>query len=184
MKRAGALCLFGLCLSAGRVPAQQPPAPTPSPAPAWRPFQEFAFLTGAWSGPAESSGRIGGCVIRFGTEAGGSYFVQRGGAVFTAEDARPEETVEIVGYFAYDRVQRRYVATYFFSTGVFGTYDAEIGGDGSVRLVSQQLSNYQPGAKARIVLGKKSDTQLSFSIEIAPDGTAFVPYLTSDLKKK
>ena len=55
-----------LLLSAAVASAQAPPAGE------WKLFQEFNFLTGSWSGPAESGGRIGGRVVSFGLEVDGA----------------------------------------------------------------------------------------------------------------
>ena len=69
-----------------------------------------AFLVGSWSGSAESGARVGGRVARFAPEFTGNYLVHRGSTILTADDGK-EETIEEVGYFAYDREKRRYVAT-------------------------------------------------------------------------
>ncbi|MCM3875515.1 MAG: hypothetical protein NEA02_03765, partial [Thermoanaerobaculia bacterium] len=108
-------------------------------APVWRPFQELGFLVGSWSGAAESGARLGGRVARFTPEFSGNYLVHRGSTILTADDGK-EETIEEVGYFAYDREKRRYVASYFFSTGISATFDVEVAPE-SVRLVSRELLN-------------------------------------------
>jgi hypothetical protein len=170
---------------AGQTPSPTPPAPAvPAPTPAWKPFQELGFLLGSWSGTADSGGRVGGRVARFTLEMGGTYLVHRGNVFLAAEDGKPDENIDEVGYFSYDRERRSYVATYFFSTGVSGVYDVEFGADGAVRLASRELQNYENGAKARLLLAKRSDTELSLSMDIAPPGRNFVPFVTSTLKKK
>jgi hypothetical protein len=172
-----------------------PPAPAPPPAapataaaaaaPAWKPFQEFGFLLGSWSGTAEAGNRIGGRVARFSVEMGGNYLVHRGSTVFAAEDGKPEESIEEVGYYAYDREQRGYVASYFFSTGVFCVYDVIfLAAGNSVRLVSRELMNYDAGAKSRLLITRRGDTELQLSMEIAPPNKEFLPYLASRLTKK
>jgi hypothetical protein len=190
-------------LALGPAAAQNPPSPTPAstptaaaPAPstagsapaaaaalpAWRPFQELAFLVGSWSGSAESGARVGGRVARFTPEFTENYLVHRGSTILTADDGK-EETIEEVGYLAYDRERRRYVASYFFSTGISATFDVEIAPEG-VRLVSRELLNAEAGTKARMLFSRKSDGELSLSTELAPPGKDFVPWLVSALKKK
>jgi hypothetical protein len=172
------------------TPAAAAPAPaTAGPAPAaaaassaWRPFQEFAFLVGSWSGSAESGARVGGRVARFTPEFTGNYLVHRGSTFLTADDGK-EETIEEVGYFAYDREKRRYVASYFFSTGISATFDVEIAPEG-VRLASRELLNAEAGTKARMLFSRKPDGELALSMDLAPGGKEFVPFLTSSLRKK
>src|SRR5664280_209009 len=176
-------------LTSGPVAAQnQPPSPPATeaapaaPAPAWRPFQELAFLVGSWSGAAESGARVGGRVARFTPEFSGNYLVHRGSTILTADDGK-EETIEEVGYFAYDREKRRYVASYFFSTGISATFDVEVAPE-SARLVSRELLNAEAGTKARMLFARKADGELSLSMDLAPPGKDFVPFLTSSLRKK
>jgi hypothetical protein len=187
---------FGLLVIVFAAPvAAQNPAPTlpvaapatsgaaPAAAPsAWRPFQEFAFLTGSWSGAAESGARVGGRVARFTPEFSGNYLVHRGSTILTADDGK-EETIEEVGYFTYDREKRRYVASYFFSTGIMGSFDVEIVPEG-LRLLSRELLNAEAGTKARMLFSRKADGEISLSTELAPGGKDFVPFLTSSLRKK
>lgn len=169
-------------------PATTSPAPSPAPAgsgtaaPAWRPFQELGFLLGSWAGGAESGARLGGRVARFAPELSGSYLVHRGSTVLTGDDGK-EETIEEAGYFTYDRDRRRYVAFYYFSTGVSGTFDVEIAPDG-LRLASRELLNAEAGTKARILFVRRPDGELAISMDLAPAGKDFVPFLASSLRKK
>lgn len=190
--RSGLLAL----ILAAPVAAQNPTAPAPAtavpapataavpaaPAPAWRPFQELGFLVGSWSGAAESGARVGGRVARFTPEFSGNYLVHRGSTILTADDGK-EETIEEVGYFAYDREKRRYVASYFFSTGISATFDVEVAPE-SARLVSRELLNAEAGTKARMLFARKADGELSLSMDLASPGRDFVPFLTSSLRKK
>ncbi len=177
--------IFGLllfpALFAAPLAAQAPP---PAPAPAWRPFAEFAPLIGSWSGAATSGARIGGEVARFSMELAGTVFVERTTTVFPAEEGRPEETFDEAGYVTYDREKRKYVATYFFSTGVFGTYDVEVLPDGGLRMTAGALSNYEAGARSRRVFTRKADGSLGLSLDLAPAGKDFTPFLSGSLKKK
>jgi hypothetical protein len=173
-----ALALF-IGLAAGPASAQESASGT-----AWKPFQEFGFLTGAWSGTAESGGRVGGRVSRFTTEMGGNYLVHRGTALFPAQKGQPEESTEETGYFAYDRERRRYVAFYFFSTGVSGTYDVDFPSEGVVRLQSTSQLNYESGARTRLTIARKSDTELSYQLEVATGGKDYVTFLSSKLTRK
>ncbi len=171
--------------SATAAPSPVTAAPAPATAAAvaaWRPFQEFTFLIGSWSGSAESGARVGGRVARFTPEFTGNYLVHRGSTILTAEDGK-EETIEEVGYFTYDREKRRYVATYFFSTGISGTFDVEFGPE-SVRLVSRELLNAEAGTRARMLFSRKSDGELVLTMDLAPGGKEFVAFLTSSLHKK
>ena len=158
------------------------PAAAPAPAPAWHPFQELGFLLGSWSGSAESGPRVGGRVARFTPEFSGNYVVHRGSTLLTGDDGR-EETIEEVGYIAYDREKRRYVAWYFFSTGISGTFDVELSPEGA-RLVSRELLNTEAGTKARMTFLRKADGDLALSMDLAPAGKDFVTFLASSLKKK
>lgn len=169
------------------VPATAIPAPpaattTAAPSSAWRPFQELGFLVGSWSGTAESGVRLGGRVARFTPEFSGNYLVHRGSTILTEGDGK-EETIDEVGYFVYDREKRRYVASYFFSTGISATFDVEVAPD-SARLVSRELLNAEAGTRARMLLARKADGELSLSTDLAPPGKDFAPWLTSSLKKK
>lgn len=164
------------------VPAPGTAAPPAVAAPAWRPFQELGFLVGSWSGAADSGARVGGRVARFTPEFTGNYLVHRGSTILTADDGK-EETIEEVGYFSYDREKRRYVASYFFSTGIAATFDVEITLEGA-RLVSRELLNAEAGAKARMTFARKGDGEISLSMELAQPGRDFVSFLTSSLKKK
>ena len=140
------------------------------------------FLVGSWSGGAESGARVGGRVARFTPEFSGNYLVHRGSTILTADDGK-QETIEEVGYFAYDREKRRYVASYFFSTGTSATFDVEIAPEG-VRLTSRELLNAEAGTKARMLFARKADGELALSMDLAAGGKDFVPFLTSSLRKK
>lgn len=201
MRTVSARFALLLLLTLGPLAAQNPPQPTPAPAapaptpataapapaaaaaaPAWRPFQELAFLVGSWSGSAESGARVGGRVARFTPEFTGNYLVHRGSTILTADDGK-EDTIEEVGYFAYDRDKRRYVALYFFSTGISATFDVEIAPEG-LRLASRELLNAEAGTKVRMLFSRKPDGELTLSMDLAPPGKDFVPWLVSALKKK
>jgi hypothetical protein len=125
---------------------------------------------------------VGGRVARFAPELSGSYLVHRGSTVLSADDGK-QETIEEVGYFAYDREKRRYVATYYFSTGISATFDVEIAPEG-VRLASRELVNAEAGTKARMLFSRKGEGELALSMDLAPSGKDFVPFLTSALRKK
>ena len=160
-------------------PLPPPPRRAPAPAaaaasPAWRPFQELAFLVGSWSGSAESGARVGGRVARFTPQFNGNYLVHRGSTILTADDGK-EETIEEVGYFAYDREKRRYVASYFFSTGISATFDVEIAPEG-VRLASRELLNAEAGTKARMLFAAMPTASSSLDGSRVP-GKDFVPFL-------
>jgi len=158
-------------------------AQAPAAAP-WRPFAEFAFLLGSWSGTASSGGRIGGRVVRFTMEMNGTLLVERGSTLFPADDGKPEEASEELGCISYDREKRRYVATYWFSTGVFGTYDVEIPAEGVIRMTAPALGNFEPGARARLVFSRRADGGLDTALDIAAPGRDFQGFQTSSLKKK
>jgi hypothetical protein len=181
--RPAALLALAFVVTCVSLPASAQEA-AEKPAAAWKPFQEFGFLTGSWSGTAESGSRVGGRVSRFATEMGGNFLVHRGTTVFPAQAGSAEDSTEEVGYYSYDRERRKYVATYFFSTGIVGHFDVEIPSDGNVRLVSTSLLNYDNGARMRMTLGRKSDAELAMQIEVAPSGKDFVSYVTSRMTKK
>jgi hypothetical protein len=117
-------------------------------------------------------------------ELSGNTLVERGSTVFPAEEGKAEESLEEVGIWTYDRERRKYLASYFFSTGVSGSFEAEIREDGSIRLVAPSLLNYEAGARARITLRRAGDADLEVSMDLAPPGKDFVAYQTSSLKKK
>jgi hypothetical protein len=165
--------------AAPTLPATTAPAP-----PAWRPFGDLAWLVGHWSGTASSGGRVGGRVVRFTMELSGSTLMARGSTIFPAEEGRTEESLEEVGIWTYDRERRKYVASYFFSTGVSGVFEAEIREDGSIRLVAPSLLNYEAGARARLTLRKAGETGLEIAMDLAPAGKDFVAYQASSLRKK
>ena len=180
MRRICGLVLF-LALFAAPLAAQAPP---PAPAPAWRPFAEFAPLIGSWSGAAIAGTRLGGRIARFTMELAGTAFVERTSTIFPAEEGKAEESFEEVGYVTYDREKRKYVAMYFFSTGVFGSYDVEFLPDAGLRMTAGALSNYEAGARSRRVFTRKADGTLDLSLEIAPSGKDFAPFITGTLKKR
>src|SRR5438477_11652655 len=61
---------FLFCLVGEPAAGQDAGAGVERAATAWKPFQEFGFLTGAWSGTAESGSRVGGRVSRWSLEMG------------------------------------------------------------------------------------------------------------------
>jgi hypothetical protein len=163
--------------------AAAPPSTAGAAAAAWKPFQELAFLAGSWTGGASLGPRFGGRVARFGPELGGAFFVARGSTILAADEGGREETLEELGWFGYDREKRRYVATWFFSNGVSGTFDVELLPDG-VRLVSRELVNYETGTRARLLFQKRAEGDVTMNVDLALPGKDFVPWLVSALKKK
>lgn len=178
--------------SAASAPAAAPtpgaaPTLTPAPAavaPAWKPFQELAFLTGSWTGGASLGPRFGGRVARFGPELLGAFFVLHGSTILAAEEGgRAEETLDEEGWFAYDREKRKYTATWFFSNGIAGVFDVELLPD-AIRLLSRELVNYESGTRARILFQKRPEGDVVMNVDLALPGKDFVPWLVSALKKK
>lgn len=164
--------------------AAPPPTPTPTPAPVWKPFQEFAFLAGSWAGGASAGPRVGGRVARFGPELGGAFYVLHASTILAAEEGgRPEETLEEEGWLSYDREKRRYAATWFFSNGVSAVLDVEFLPDG-FRLLSREVVNYEAGTRVRILVQRPAAGDAAVSIDLAPPGKDFVPWLVSTLKKR
>jgi hypothetical protein len=169
--------------AAAIAPAASTPA-LPAAAPAWKPFQELAFLSGSWTGGASVGARFGGRVARFGPELLGAFFVLHSSTILAAEEGgRPEETIDEVGWFAYDREKRKYTATWFFSNGVSGVFDIELVPDG-IRLLSRELVNYEPGTRARLLFQKRAEGGVAMNVDLAPPGRDFVPWFVSALKKK
>ena len=97
MRKKSPLALLPLLLVATSVGAQDPPPPTD-----WKVFQEFGFLNGSWSGPAESGGRVGGRVVSFTSAVGGAQLSYRATTFYPAKDALPESSTEEVAYIVYD----------------------------------------------------------------------------------
>ena len=197
---AGTKWLAGWMLAAATAAGQTavPPAASPAPTPpttgaaatptsapaAWKPFQEIAFLSGAWTGGASVGTRFGGRVARFGPELLGVFFVAHASTILAAEEGgRAEETFEEEGWFAYDREKRKYTATWFFSNGVSGVFDVEILPDGA-RLLSRELVNYESGTRARMLFQKGPEGDVTMNVDLALPGKDFVPWLVSALKKK
>lgn len=202
---AGSKWLMGLMFFAATAAGQTavPPAATPvpspaaaaaappaagtaaaaAPTPAWKPFQELAFLTGSWAGGASLGARFGGRVARFGPELGGAFFVVHGSTILAAEDGGREETLEEEGWFAYDREKRKYVATWYFSNGVTGVFEVELLADG-IRLLSRELVNYESGTRARMLFQRRPEGDVAMNVDLAAPGKDFVPWLVSALKKK
>jgi hypothetical protein len=191
--------LFVAATAAGQTAVPQVGTPGPAPAaaslptlapapdtaaPAWRPFQELAFLSGSWTGGTSVGTRFGGRVARFGPELLGAFFVLHASTILAAEEGgRPEETLDEEGWFAYDREKRAYTATWFFSNGVSGVFDVELLPDG-IRLLSRTLVNYEPGTRAQLVVRGRPGGGLTMNVDLAPPGKDFVPWIVSTLKKK
>jgi hypothetical protein len=166
-----------LVIGSGFASAQAPPA-------AWKPFQEMEFLVGSWSGATEGVPGTGGRFERWQWEFGRSFLVVKATTIFPGRDGKPEERHEEIGYYSYDRDRRRYTAVYFLSEGIRGLSDVEILGDGSLRLTSTALENYEPGAKTRRTIQKKSPTEIVHTLEIQLPGRDWVVYFTDKLEKK
>lgn len=178
MRRIASL-IVTLALAGAALAQEAPPEE-----PAWKPFQEFGFALGSSSGTAESGGRVGGTVSRFSFEMNGNFLLHRVSTIFPAQEGKPEEALELLGYCAYDREARKYTATYYFSTGLMGFFDVEFQQDGSVRFTSTRLVNYDPGARARIVVTKKGEAGHDVALELASAGKEFSPYFSAKLTKK
>ena len=177
-----ALCLLGgdLGLLAAPVPQEAPDA-AGAPASAWKPFQEFGFLLGSWTGTSESGKRIGGSVVQASSELSGNYVSFRGMRLFPEQDGRAEETIEEIGTFYYDRDKRHYGAHLYFSSGVVGVYDVEVG-SGMLKLTSREIVNYE-GARSRITLSK-SQEGLLYIVDFAPPGKDFLPLFSAKLSRR
>jgi hypothetical protein len=173
--RASALALAIVALS-GASAAQEPAT--------WKPFQEFGFLVGSWSGTADAAGRVGGRIVSFTQEMGDVVLLFRGKTILPAFEGKPEETNQEQGSIAYDGESRKYQATIYFSTGVWGIFDVDVAADGTIRLTASQLVNFEKGARSRITFAKKGDSELSVLLELAPAGKEFVPLSVSKLTRR
>lgn len=177
--RAGVLLpALVLLLAATDAEAQAPPAGE------WKVFQEFDFVSGSWSGPAESAGRIGGRVVSVGPEVGGAALSYRATTFYPAKDALPELRTEEVARIVYDGARGKYVALVVFSTKAWGVYDAEVRPDGSVRFASREMANLEAGTRSRWTLSRRADGSLLEELDVAPPGRDFALYLSSALAKK
>jgi hypothetical protein len=110
-----------LLFSAAVASAQAPPAAE------WKVFQEFNFVTGSWSGPAQSGGRVGGRVVSFALEVDGATLGYRATTYFPVKDrfGGAERGRQ-------DRLRRRREdVALVVSTKAWGIYDAEVRPDGS-----------------------------------------------------
>lgn len=167
-----------LMLAAGAATAQGPPAGE------WKIFQEFDFLSGSWSGPAESGGRIGGRVVSFGLEVDGAALSYRATTYYPVKDDLPEARSEEIARIVYDGAKGRYVALVVFSTKAWGIYDAELRPDGSIRFTSREIANLEAGTRSRWTLSRMADGALLEELDVAPPGKDFVPFVSSTLTKK
>lgn len=172
------LAMLALLLASATASAQAPPAPE------WKLFQEFSFLGGSWSGPAESGGRIGGRVVTLAAEVDGAMLRYRATTYFPAKDTLPELRTEEIGHIVYDSAKGKYVALVVFSTKAWGIYDAEVRPDGSIIFVSREMANLEAGTRSRWSLLRKGDGSIAESLEVAPPSRDFVPFLTATLAKK
>lgn len=172
------LVALAMLLASSSAPAQAPAAAE------WKVFQEFNFLTGSWTGPAESGGRIGGRVVSFGLEVDGATLSYRATTYYAARENQPESRSEEIAHIVYDGAKGRYVAVVVFSTKAWGIYDAEVRPDGSIRFTSRELANLEPGMRSRWTLSRKADGALLEELDVAAPGRDFVPYLSATLAKK
>ena len=177
--RAAVFCsALALILTASRASAQAPPAD------GWKVFQEFNFLTGSWSGPAESGGRLGGRVVSFGLEVDGATLGYRATTYYPAKDSLPEARSEEIAHIVYDGAKGKYVALVVFSTKAWGIYDADVRPDGSIHFSSRELGNLEAGVRSRWTLSRKPDGTLLEELDVAPPSKDFVPYLSATLSRK
>jgi hypothetical protein len=167
-----------LLLSAAGASAQAPPATE------WKLFQEFNFLIGSWTGPAQSGGRIGGRVVSFGLEVDGATLGYRATTYYPARDTQPEARSEEAAKIVYDGAKGKYVALVVFSTKAWGIYDAEVRPDGSIRFTAREMANLEAGLKSRWTLSRKDDGTLLEELDLAPPGKDFSAYLSATLTKK
>lgn len=172
------LSVVALLVFAVAAPAQAPPAAE------WKLFQEFNFVTGSWSGPAQSGGRVGGRVVSFGLEVDGAALGYRATTYFPAKDTLPETRSEEIAKIVYDSAKGKYVALVVFSTKAWGIFDAEVRPDGSIRFTAREMANLEPGLRSRWTLTKKADGTLQEELDLAPAGKDFSTFLGATLTKK
>ena len=178
MRVPGLLALLPLLFAGPGLEAQDPP-----PAQEWKVFQEFGFLNGSWSGPAESGGRVGGRVVSFTSAVGGAQLSYRATTFYPAKDALPESSTEEVAYIVYDGAKGKYVALLVFSTKVWGIYEAEVRPDGIV-FTSREMANLEAGLRSRWTFTRKADGSIAELLEVAPAGRDFAPYVSATLSRK
>ena len=75
------------------------------------------------------------------------------------------------------------MATWFFSNGVSAVLDVEFLSDG-FRLLSREVVNYEAGTRVRVLVQRPAAGDVAVSIDLAPPGKDFVPWLASTLKKR
>lgn len=177
--RAALLVPALVVLFAARDASAQAP-----PAGEWKVFQEFNFLIGSWSGPAESAGRIGGRVVSFGLEVDGSTLSYRATTFYPVKDNLPEARSEEIAHIVYDGAKGKYVALLIFSTKAWGIFDAEVRPDGSIFFSSREMANLEAGTRSRWTLSRKADGALSEQLEVAAPGKDYAQFLSATLTKK
>jgi hypothetical protein len=172
------LAAVGLLLTAAPASAQAPAAGE------WKVFQEFNFLMGSWSGPAESGGRVGGRVVSFGLEVDGATLGYRATTYYPVKDSLPETRSEEIAKIVYDGAKGKYLALVVFSTKAWGVFDAEVRPDGSIRFTSREAANLEAGTKLRWTLTRRSDGTVLEELDVALPGRDFAPFLSTPLAKK
>ena len=101
--------------------------------------------------------------------------MERGSTIFPAEEGRPEESLDESASGPTTAKGGSTSASYFFSTGVSGAFEAEIREDGSIRLVAPSLLNYEAGARARLTLRKVGESGLEVAMDLAPPARTSSP---------
>lgn len=173
MKRS--LSVICLILAIGVLPLAAQPAPA---MPDWNTWK---FVMGEWIGDGSGAPGEGTGGFTFGPELGGRILVRHSRAEYPATKDRP--AVNHVDLLIIYQEAGATKGSYWDNEGHFIAYDASIGPDGAITLVSPVV---QGAPRFRFVYEPLSDGGVGMRFEMAPPGKpdAFQVYTKGTAHKK
>ena len=172
-------CLAGLAVFAAEEKA--PAAARPDP---WLPLRRFI---GTWEGEARGEAGTGKAERTYAFVLNNRFIQVASKASYVPTEKKPKgEIHEDLGFFSYDRAQKKLLVRQFHVEGFVNLYALEsISDDGrTLVFVTTAIENIAPGWRGRETYSFTGENEFTEKFELAEPGKDFAPYSEARFRRK
>jgi hypothetical protein len=150
----------------------------------WSPFK---FFIGTWKGTGKGEPGISQVERQYQSILGGKYIQINHKSVYAPQANNPQgETHEDLGFFSYDRGEKRFILRQFHIEGFVNQFRAAtISEDGKlIVFISESLENIPAGYRAKETYRILNENEFTEIFEIAEPGKEFTVYSENRFKRQ